>query len=173
LYHHMMDVQDNAKDSIYQAIVSERIIKWRKQPAIKAIDKPTRLSRARRLGFKAKKGFSIARVRVRRGGLHKKEVRGGRRQRHSGSTGFVPAKSMQLIAEARASNRFSNLRVLNSYWVGEDGQYKWFEVIMVDPSNPGIISDFNINWISEKTHRGRVERGLTSSGKKKRGHLKG
>lgn len=173
MYRHMMDVQDNAKDSTYQAIISERIIRWRKQPAIKAIGKPTRLSRARRLGFKAKNGFSIVRVRVRRGGLHKKEVKGGRRQRHSGSTGFVPAKSMQLIAEARASNRFSNLRVLNSYWVGEDGQYKWFEVILVDPSNPGIMSDLNINWISEKTHRGRVERGLTSSGKKMRGHLKG
>jgi large subunit ribosomal protein L15e len=44
---------------------------------------------------------------------------------------------------------------------------------MVDPSNPRIMSDLNINWISEKTHRGRVERGLTSSGKKMRGHLKG
>lgn len=173
MYRHMMDVQNDVKDSNYRTIISERIIKWRKQPAIKAIDKPTRISRARRLGFKAKNGFCIVRVRVRRGALHKKEVKGGRRQRHSGFTGFVPAKSMQLIAEARASSRFSNLRVLNSYWVGEDGQYKWFEIIMVDPSNPEIISDYNINWISENTQRGRAERGLTSSGKKMRGHLKG
>jgi len=44
---------------------------------------------------------------------------------------------------------------------------------MVDPSNPEIISDYNINWISENTQRGRAERGLTSSGKKMRGHMKG
>jgi len=169
----MMDVRNDAKDSTYRAIISKRIINWRKQPAIKVIDKPSRLSRARRLGLKAKSGFIIVRVRVRRGGLHKKEVKGGRRQRHSGSTGFVPAKSTQLIAETRASSRFSNLRVLNSYWVGEDGQYKWFEVIMVDPSNPEIKSDFNINWISEGTHKRRAERGLTSSGKTMRGHQKG
>lgn len=166
----MMDVQNSVKDSAYQALISERIIKWRKQPAIKVINKPTRLSRSRRLGFKAKKGFIIVRVRVRRGGLRKKHAKGGRRQRHSGISGFVPAKSVQLIAEVRASSRFSNLKVLNSYWVGEDGQYKWFEVIMVDPSDPGIKSDSDIRWLSENVHKGRAARGLTSSGKKMRGH---
>jgi large subunit ribosomal protein L15e len=169
----MIDVRNGTRDYTYKAIISERITDWRRQPAIKVIDKPSRLSRARRLGFKAKNGFIIVRVRVRRGGLHRKEIKGGRRQRHSGLTGFVPAKSAQLIAETRASNQFSNLRVLNSYWVGEDGQYKWFEIIMVDPSNPEIKSDFDINWISENKHKRRVERGLTSSGKAMRGHRKG
>lgn len=61
------------------------------------------------------------------------------------------------------------MEVLNSYWVGEDGKHKWFEIILVDPSHPVIASDPNLNWITKKTHTGRAERGLTSVGKKGRG----
>jgi large subunit ribosomal protein L15e len=82
---------------------------------------------------------------------------------------LVPAKSKQLIAEERAGKAYPNLEVLNSYWVGEDGQYKWFEVILVDPHHPSIKSDDSINWISDKSQKGRVHRGLTSSGQKMRG----
>ena len=86
-----------------------------------------------------------------------------------GSKKFVPAKSMQLIGEERAGKAFRNLEVLNSYWVGEDGQYKWFEVILVDPDHPSILVDEDINWICDPSQRGRAHRGLTSSGKKVRG----
>jgi large subunit ribosomal protein L15e len=81
---------------------------------------------------------------------------------------FKPAKSLRLIGEERASRKFPNLEVLNSYWVGEDGRYKWFEVIMVDPNHPVIKADGTINWICEKQHFRRVFRGLTSAGKKVR-----
>lgn len=86
-----------------------------------------------------------------------------------GVTKIKLAKNMKLIAEERANKEFPNLEVLNSYWVWEDGRYKWFEVIMVDPSHPTIQSDKNINWICDSTHRGRVYRGLTSAGKEVRG----
>ncbi|OYT47808.1 50S ribosomal protein L15e, partial [Thermoplasmatales archaeon ex4484_36] len=56
-----------------------------------------------------------------------------------------------------------------SYWVGEDGKQKFFEVIMVDPFHPAIKSDSKINWIIEAQHKRRVFRGLTSAGKKARG----
>jgi large subunit ribosomal protein L15e len=36
------------------------------------------------------------------------------------------------------------LEVLNSYWVGEDGQHEWFEAILVDPNHPSIKNDDNI-----------------------------
>jgi large subunit ribosomal protein L15e len=81
---------------------------------------------------------------------------------------FKPAKSLKLIAEERAARKFPNLEVLNSYWVGEDGRSKWFEVIMVDPSHPVIKADKDINWICQKQHHRRVFRGLTSAGKKVR-----
>jgi large subunit ribosomal protein L15e len=61
------------------------------------------------------------------------------------------------------------LEVLNSYWAGEDGRFKWFEVIMVDKNHPSVISDKDVNWICQKQHTGRVFRGLTSAGKKVRG----
>jgi large subunit ribosomal protein L15e len=81
---------------------------------------------------------------------------------------YKPAKSLRLIAEERAAKKFPNLEVLNSYWVGEDGRSKWFEVIMVDAHHPVIKTDRNAGWICEKQHHRRVFRGLTSSGKKVR-----
>ena len=160
--------------SFVKELMWQRLIEWRKQHAIIRVERPTRLDRARKLGYKAKQGFVVARVRVRRGGLRKIRPKAGRRQKRMGVAKFKPAKSLRLIAEERAARKFPNLEVLNSYWVWEDGRFKWFEVIMVDPSHPVIQSDKDINWICESAHRGRVFRGLTSAGKEVRGlHHKG
>ena len=69
----------------------------------------------------------------------------------------------------RAARKYPNLEVLNSYYVGESGKYKWYEVILVDPHHPVIKSDPKINWICRPCNRGRAFRGLTSAGKKARG----
>ena len=61
---------------------------------------------------------------------------------------YTPAKSIKLIGEERVARKYPNLEVLNSYWVWEDGVSKWFEVILVDPSSPSIISDKNVGWIN-------------------------
>jgi large subunit ribosomal protein L15e len=82
---------------------------------------------------------------------------------------FKPAKSIRLIAEERTARKFPNLEVLNSYWVGEDGRSKWFEVILVDPSHPVIKADSDINWICNKKNYRRVFRSLTAAGKRVRG----
>ena len=70
---------------------------------------------------------------------------------------------------------YPNLEVLNSYWVGEDGKNKFFEIIMLDPHHPVIKADKKYNWISSgNSHKGRAERGKTSAGKRGRGlHNKG
>jgi large subunit ribosomal protein L15e len=80
---------------------------------------------------------------------------------------ITAGKSIQRIAEERAAKRFPNLEVLNSYWVGQDGKAKWYEVILVDPHHPSIINDKNLNWISKTV--GRAFRGKTSAGTKGRG----
>jgi large subunit ribosomal protein L15e len=85
-----------------------------------------------------------------------------------GVSKFKPAKSLRLIAEERAAKKFPNLEVLNSYWVGEDGKSKWFEVIMIDPNHPVIKTDKDVSWITQKQHRSRALRSLTSAGKKVR-----
>jgi large subunit ribosomal protein L15e len=156
-------------ETYIKELLRQRLIEWRKQPAITRIEKPTRLDRARKLGYKAKQGFVMARVKVRRGGLRKKRPKAGRRQKRMGVKKFKPAKSLRLIAEERTARKFPNLEVLNSYWVGEDGRSKWFEVILVDPHHPVIKADENVNWIRQKQHRGRTFRGLTSAGRKVRG----
>jgi large subunit ribosomal protein L15e len=155
--------------SFVKELMRQRLIKWRKQSAIVRVEKPTRLDRARRLGYKAKQGFVIARVRVRRGGLRKKRPKAGRRPKRMGVTKYKPAKSLRLIAEERTAKKFPNLEVLNSYWVAEDGRSKWFEIIMVDPHHPVIKADKETNWMCQKQHHKRVFRGLTSAGKKVRG----
>lgn len=147
----------------------DRLMAWRRERAITRVEKPLRLSRARSLGYKAKQGFVVVRVRVRRGGLRKPVPSSGRRQRHIGSKLYTPHKSMLLIAQERAAKKFPNLRVLNGYWVGEDGQSKWYEVILVDSNHPEIMADKDINWIGRPTQKGRTQRGLTSPGKKMRG----
>jgi large subunit ribosomal protein L15e len=149
-------------------LMRQRLIEWRKQPTIIRIENPTRIDRARKLGYKAKQGFVVARARVRRGGLRKQRPKAGRRPKRMGVAKFKPGKSLRLMAEERTGKKFPNLEVLNSYWVGEDGRSKWFEVIMVDPNHPVIKTDKDVNWIIEKQHHRRVFRSLTSAGKKVR-----
>ncbi len=167
-YKYIAEAWAKPEKSYVDELLRQRLIEWRRQPTITRVDKPTRLDRARRLGYKAKQGYIIARARVRRGGLRKQRPRSGRRPKRMGVKKFKPAKSLRLIAEERTSRKFPNLEVLNSYWVGEDGRSKWFEVILVDTNHPVIKADPIINWICQKQHHGRVSRGLTSAGKKVR-----
>lgn len=146
-----------------------KLIEWRKQNVITRVKKPTRLDKARALGYKSKLGYIITRVRIRKGGRRRRKPAKGRKPKKMGLIHFTPKKSLQWIAEERAQRKFSNLEVLNSYWVGEDGQYEWYEIIMVNPNHPNIINDPKINWIRNPANRKRVYHGLTSAGKKARG----
>jgi large subunit ribosomal protein L15e len=173
-YKYITEAWSKPDKSYVDELMQQRLIAWRKQPTIVRVEKPTRLDRARKLGYKAKQGFVIARTRVRRGGLRKQRPKAGRRPKRMGVAKFKPAKSLRLIAEERTGKKFPNLEVLNSYWVGEDGRHKWFEVILVDPNHPVIKTDKDVNWITQKQHHRRVFRSLTSAGKKVRSlHKKG
>lgn len=146
----------------------DRLIRWRKEPTIVKIDHPTRLDRARALGYRAKMGYIIARVCIARGGRKRAQIRKGRMTKNYGRRKIV-GKSLQWIAEERANKNFVNLEVLNSYLVGQDGKQSWYEVILVDPERPEIKADPRINWICSSANRGRVYRGLTSAGRHSRG----
>lgn len=142
---------------------------WRNQGAVERIDRPTRLDRARSLGYKAKQGIIVVRVSVRKGGARKSRFRAGRRTKRMGVNRITRRKSIQRIAEERAARKFRNLRVLNSYPVGEDGTRKWHEAILIDPEHPAIRTDDDLSWLCEDDQRGRVYRGKTSAGTKGRG----
>ena len=147
MYRHLKEAWKKPQDSYIKVVMMQRAIIWRKEPSSVRIDNPTRLDRARSLGYKAKHGVIVVRTRVRRGGRRKLRPVLGRRKKRMGVTKFTSAKSKQLIAEERTSRKYPNMEVLNSYWVWQDGRYKWYEVILVDPSHPAIKSDKDLGWL--------------------------
>lgn len=156
----------------------ERLITWRKQQSIMTLERPTKLARARSLGYKPKQGIVLVRVRINRGGRRVIPPSNGRRSKRSGISRITPNQSRRVIAENRAARRFRNLQVLNSYLAVQDGKHLYFEVILVDPHHPVIRSDKNLNFLSpdptkpesnRARHKGRSLRGLSSAGKKSRG----
>lgn len=149
-------------------IMKARMIEWRKEPVILRIEHPTRLDRAHSLGYKAKQGFVVARIRIGKGSSKREKPSGGRKPGNAAQYAITPDQNLQHIAEMRTARAFPNLEVLNSYYVSEDGRDIWYEVILVDPSHSAIKNDQKINWISEPKNRGRVFRGLTSSARRHR-----
>lgn len=149
-------------------MLQARLIAWRAGNSIVKVDKPLRLDRARALGYKAKKGFVVVRVRVKRGGRKRSRHTHGRKSRKQ-HVRKILKMSYQWVAELRASNYYNNLEVLNSYPLAKDGKYAYFEVILVDPDKPEIKSDRTMKWITSEKNSMRAERGLTSAAKKSRG----
>ncbi len=137
-YKHISQAWRKPSGSFVKEVMRQEVIKWRRDPVIRRIDKPTRLDRARSFGYRAKQGFVVVRVRIRRGGARKSRPVSGRRQRATGVTKYTRAKSLKEIAQDRVARRFPNLRAMNSYWVWADGRNTWFETILVDPHHPAI-----------------------------------
>lgn len=146
----------------------ERLIKWRTEAATVRIPSPTRLDRARSLGYKAKQGVIVVRQRVDRGGRQRPQIRKVRKTSHSRQNKTL-SKNYQQVAEERAARRFPNLEVINSYYVGKDGKHYWYEIIMADKYNPVVVHDLNLGWVANPAARRRAFRALTSAGKRRRG----
>ena len=119
----------------------QRALLWRRQNAITRVDKPSRITRAKRLGYKAKQGIIVVRMRVGTGGMRKQRPRGGRRPKHLGVTRIKADVSMKQVAERRVLERYPNMKLLGSYFLYKDGKHYWFEIILVDPSHPRIAKD--------------------------------
>ena len=119
----------------------DRVITWRKQDAVTRIEKPSRILRARRLGYKAKQGIIVVRMRVGTGGMRRKRPTGGRRPKHLGVTRIKAAVNMKQVAERRVLERYPNMSLLGSYFIYKDGMHYWYEVIIADISHPRIAKD--------------------------------
>ncbi|ERE68542.1 60S ribosomal protein L15-like protein [Cricetulus griseus] len=96
--------------------------------------------KVQRLGYKAKQGYVIYRIRVCRGGRKCPVPKGATHGKpvHHGVNQLKFARSLQSVAEERVGCHCGALRVLNSYWNGEDSTYKCFEVILIDPFHKAI-----------------------------------
>jgi len=159
------------KSPEYKELMKQRIISWNKQPVMVKLEKPSKIDRARTLGYKAKQGIIVVRARIRKGTQKRETPSGGRKPLKAGKTKHTPVMNLQHITERRVARKYPNLEVLNSYYVGESGRHIWHEVILVDPEHPCIKSDKELKTIIKQKRR--VFRGLTSAGKRSRGLGKG
>jgi len=121
--------------------IRAKAIGWRKEDALTRIEKPSRIQKARRLGYKAKQGIVVIRMRVGTGGMRRQRPRGGRRPKHLGVTRIKADVSMKQVAERRVLEKHPNMKLLGSYFLYKDGMYYWHEVILADPSHPRIVKD--------------------------------
>jgi len=144
----------------------QRLVEWNTAPTVARIAKPTNIARARELGYKAKEGIIVVRVKVGKGKHKRAQPGGGRKPSRSGRF-FSGKKSAQSIAEEKAARKYSNFEVTNSYFIGSTGQRQFYEVILMNPSDRTIRNDRIQSQITKQ--KGRAYRGLTSSGKRHRG----
>jgi len=121
--------------------IREKAVMWRKQTAFTRLERPSRIQKARSLGYKAKQGIVVIRARVGTGGMRRKRPVAGRRQKHLGVTRIKADVSMKQVAENRTAQKYKNLKLLGSYFLYKDGFHYWFEVILADPSHPRISKD--------------------------------
>ncbi len=146
-------------------VYKDKITNWNAQGPIIRVDHPSNLPRARSLGYKAKQGIIVVRVRL-KGGRKKRAAPGGGRKPSKAGRMFTRDISMKAIAENRAATKFGNSEVINSYFVGSAGSFKYYEVILISKGSPASKSP-SYSVIASKN--GRAARGLTSAATKYRG----
>jgi len=174
-YKYLEELYKKKQSDVLRFLLRVRCWEYRQLNVIHRASRPSRPDKARRLGYKAKQGFAIYRIRVRRGGRKRPVPKGATYGKpvNQGVNQLKYQRSLKATAEERVGRKCSNLRVLNSYWVNQDATYKYYEVILVDPNHKAIRRDPRINWIVSAKHKHREARGLTSIGKKNRGIGKG
>jgi len=175
-YKFLEELYKRKQCDILRFLLRVRAWQYRQLASVHRASRPTRPDKARRLGYKAKQGYVVYRVRVKRGG-RKRPVPKGICYGKPVTEGVKQLKfqrSLRSVAEERVGRKVANnLRVLNSYWVAQDSTYKFYEVILVDPQHKAIRRDARINWIVNPVHKHRELRGLTAAGTKNRGNGKG
>ena len=148
-------------------VLRARMIDWRKGEAIVKVDKPLRLDRARALGYKAKKGVVVVRIRLKRGGHKRSRPNKARRTKR-----LHIRKNLRMnykeIAETRVARKYTNMEVLNSYNIGKDGIHYFYEVILVDRADKGILKHKELGPLV-KSPKKRSLRAITSTSRKARG----
>ena len=134
-YKYLQELWRKKQSDVMRFLLRVRCWQYRQLSALHRAPCPTRPDKVHKLGYKAKQGYAIYWIRVRPGGrkrpVHKGAIYG--RPVHHGVNQLKFALSLQSTAEERAGHHCGALRVLNSYWVGEDSMYKFFEVILIDP----------------------------------------
>ena len=170
-YKYLEELWRKKQSDVMRFVLRLRAWEFRQLPVIHKCQRSSRPEKARKLGYKRKQGFVIYRIRIRRGGRKKPVSKGCvyGKPSNQGINKIKAARSHRVICEERVATKCRNLRVLNSYWVGQDATFKFFEIIMVDPSHKAVRRDPRHNWMATSAGKRRECRGTTSAGKKHRG----
>ena len=125
-------IRENEK-SIYRDKDRQRELVYAlaRSSSIERPDGPTKLAKARSIGYKAKRGYIVVRVRVNKGSFRRVRPVHARRPSKTGIY-YNLSISKKKIAENRAAKRYPNMDILGSYFLGDNGKYQWYEVVMHD-----------------------------------------
>merc|ERR1711982_287413 len=165
-YKYMTEMYRKKQSDVMRYLLRVRCWQYRQLTKVHRAPRSTRPDKARRLGYKNKQGFVIYRIAMRRGGRKRPMAKGcpyGKPKTSGGVKQQKPVRNLQSIAEERVGRRVQGLRVLSSYWVGQDSTYKYFEVIMIDIHHKAITRDPKINWMCGNVQKHRELRGLTTA----------
>ena len=170
-YKYLQELWRKKQSDVLRFVMRIRNWEFRQHIAVTKVSRPTRPEKARRLGYKRKQGYVIYRVRVNRGGRKRPVPKGVvcGKPVNQGVHKLKASRNLRALAEQRAGKALGALRVLNSYWVGQDGKSKFYEIIMVDPFHTAIRTDPRISWICRNKQKHRECRGKTSAGRQSRG----
>ncbi|KAL9256888.1 Large ribosomal subunit protein eL15-like protein [Drosera capensis] len=173
-YKYVLELWRKKQSDVMRFIQRVRCWEYRQLPSIVRVTRPTRPDKARCLGYKAKQGFVVYRVRVRCGGRKRPVPKGivYGKPTNQGVTQLKFQRSKRSVAENVLVGNlvvlgFSTLTGSTGYIA--DSTYKYFEVILIDPAHNAVRNDPRINWTCNPVHKHRELRGLTSAGKKYRG----
>eukprot|EP01034_Spumella_vulgaris_P005734 gene5734-7315_t len=124
-YKYLEEIWRKKQSDVLRFLLRVRAWQYRQAKKVQRVARPTRTDKAHKLGYKAKQGYVIYRVAVRRGGRkrpnHKGIVYG--KPKNQGINQLKYARNLRSVAEERAGRHAMNMRVLNSYWVNQDATY--------------------------------------------------
>jgi ribosomal protein L15E len=144
-YKYVSELWRKKQSDVMRFLQRVRCWEYRQHPSIVRVTRPTRPDKARRLGYKAKQGYVVYRVCVRRGGRKRPVPKGivYGKPTNQGVTQLKFQRSKSSVAEERAGRKLGGLRVLNSYWLNEDSTYKYYEVILVRADLRSSVGEFS------------------------------
>ena len=156
---------ENDENYDYKSLMQKRTIEYRKEiKSVVKIKRPTNITAAKQVGYKAKNDIIVARVRVRKGSGTYSRPKNKRRPKRQGQAKLTRRKSTQAMAEEKASKKFENMEAIGSYKIAEDGKSHYYEIVLVDRDSKVIAKDKELKFL-KVGQKGRAERGKTKAGK--------
>lgn len=102
-YRYMQELYRKKQSDVLRYLLRMRVWQYRQLTKMVRSPRPSRPDKARRLGFRAKQGYVIYRIRVRRGGRKRPVPKGctyGKPKSH-GINELKPSRCLQSVAEVR------------------------------------------------------------------------